>query len=89
MYIHGPTGPLTYISVGVRSHISFLFPFCNKMTVYFRTLSHRAAGAQVGVIKLGVLLRTVASNAKILAKRRNVIILIVRLYHIASWKVSN
>ena len=85
MYIHGPTGPLTYISVGVRSHISFLFPFCNKMTVYFRTLSHRAAGALVG----GVLLRTVASNAKIQAKRRNVIILIVRLYHIASWQVSN
>ena len=78
MYVHGPTGPLKYISVAVSFHISFLFPFCNKMTVQFRTLLHRAAGAEVRVIKLGVLVCTVASNAKILAKI-TLIILIVEI----------
>ena len=81
--VHGPTGPLTYISVAIRFYISFLFPFCNKMTIQFRTLLHRAAGAEVGVkfgmIKLAVLVCTMTSNAKIRAKRRTIIILIVRI----------
>ena len=77
--VQDPTGPLTYISIAVAFHISFLFPFCNKMTIQFRTLLHRAAGAEVGVIKLAVLVCTMASNAKIRAKRRTFIILIVRI----------